>query len=442
MDNPYLKFSTQTKIFNILKEQSVPSRSSSNLNTEKIYNHIKTAMQADSKLETKIFSELLKCISPAYDAVSSDEGYCYKFNLPTTTVLNLFNLLNLDPKIVENQLADDWDVPGNAKMYRDSYYHILLCLILYGLRENKKPIVENCLLILFFKLWNGRKAKWFAYCDKNIMKYVVSHLCTNKHIFSKYDNPFSMIKEYFVPTLLKTYADVLKTNPVKLKYFFSQCWARINGLFAYNFLTDMKTGQKKAQGGILPLYMAAKQQGMSISTLSGNSILSMDGEESSAFDDYSSIHNREEIVNTTCDHITMSVKPSYSQEFIDDLRKTYKVKVDLIQNVLQELHNHRYYEDIRDIVIIILSKTNVQQKHDICIPTYYFEVKRTILSSKNTVDTKKIKTATDNILTNIFATLNLDHSTYSDVYKIRIRAILINGIVYNMKKVNCNTISG
>lgn len=434
--------SLQTKIFNILNEQKIPSAPSSKLNIDKIYNHINEKISTNPQLETKIFSELLKCISPAYDAVSSDEGYCYKFNLPSTIVLNLFNILDLNPKDVENQLAEDWDVPSNAKMYRDPYYHILLCLLYYGIKKKKKALMENSVLILFFKIWNGRKAKWFSYCDKNIMKYVVSHYCTNKHIFSKYDNPFSMLKDYFVKTMLTKYEDVVEKNPEKLKYFFSQCWARIDRLFAYNFLTDIKTGQKKAQGGILPLYMSAKEQGLSISTLSGNSIMSMDGEEQSAFDEYSSIHNREEIVNTTCDHITMSIKPVYSQEFIDDLRSNYKVKSDLINSILQEMHNHKYYEDLRDIVITILSKTNVQQKHDICIPTYYIEVKRTILSSKNTVDTRKIKEATDNILKNIFQTLNLDHSTYSDVYKIRIRAILINGVVYNMKKVNCNTLSG
>lgn len=438
MDNT---FPIQEKIFNILKEQKIPL-ASAKYNVDKIYDHINTIISNDPKVEAKIFSELLKCISPAYDAVSSDEGYCYKFNLPTNIVLNLFNILDLNPKEVENDLAEDWEVPPSAKMYRDSYYQILLCLIYYGILKNKKALIENCTLILFFKLWNGRKAKWFSYCDKNIMKYVVSHLCTNKHIFSKYDNPFSMIKDYFVKTLLSKYSDEIKKNPAKLKYFFSQCWARIDRLFAYNFRTDLATGQKKAQGGLLPLYMAAKEQGMSISTLSGSSIMSMDGEEQSAFDEYSSIHNREEIVNTTCDHITMSVKPVYSQEFIDDLRTTYKVKSELISNILQEMHNHKYYEDLRDIVIIILSKTNIQQKHDICIPTYYFEVKKTILSSKNTIDTKKIKAASDNILKNIFEDLNLDHSTYSDVYKIRIRAVLINGIVYNMKKVNCNNLSG
>ena len=44
-------------------------------------------------------------------------------------------------------------------MYGDSYYHILLLIFYYGLRKGDPALKENTLLIILFKIWNGRKEK-------------------------------------------------------------------------------------------------------------------------------------------------------------------------------------------------------------------------------------------------------------------------------------------
>lgn len=134
-----------------------------------IYNQLDKTIQANPSLRTKLHGELSRLISTTYtQAMNSDEGYCYKFTIPTTAVMNLFTLLQLDPKTVGNAFQADWKFPSNAIMYNDPYYQILLLLIYYGIKKNDDQMINNSLFLLLQKLWNGRKYAYIKYCDKEL----------------------------------------------------------------------------------------------------------------------------------------------------------------------------------------------------------------------------------------------------------------------------------
>jgi len=117
-----------------------------------IYNQLDAKFQSDPSLLIKLHGELSRIISATYThAMNSDEGYCYKFVIPTGAVMNLFTLLKLDPKEVGKAFQADWKFPSTAIMYNDPYYQILLLLIYYGIRKNDDQLINNSLFLLLQK---------------------------------------------------------------------------------------------------------------------------------------------------------------------------------------------------------------------------------------------------------------------------------------------------
>lgn len=401
-----------------------------------MYNKLDQTLSSNVTLVNNLNTELSRLVSQAYSqAMDSDEGFCFKFTLPITAVMNLFSLVKLDVEEVGKAFQNDWDYPSNANMYADPYYHILILLIYYGLRKKKDILVNHALFIIMMKTWNGRKAKYLKYCDKRVMNYVVTHMVNNKHLVSKYDSPLTLIKEYFVPSLLSKYGSEILKDPYRLRQLFMQIWVRIDQLFAFNMRVNPLTQANEAQGGLLPLYMKAKKENLTLTTPT----ISTGEEEEPEFDQYSTIHNRDEITSGTTDFIIMNVQTQYPTNFISTVNDYTKVSSHIIEEMLKSLHNHKYYDIIHNIISIILTRTNVVDKSDICGSNFLLNVKKNIISSKNNTDVQNIQKLLDALCIQIFMApnLNLDFNKYSNVQRIQIRNVLIYGLIYNLKKLNC-----
>ncbi len=70
----------------------------------------------------------------------------------------------------------------------------------------------------------------------------------------------------------------------------------------------METGKSVAQGGLLPLYIKAKKDGLYLTKPQSQS------EET--FDSQITVNNREEIIQDVCNNIVMNSFPHYPSEFI------------------------------------------------------------------------------------------------------------------------------
>jgi len=404
-----------------------------------MYNRLDKNIQADPTILTKLHSELSRLLSSTYtQAMNSDEGYCFKFTIPSTAVMGLYSLLNLDQSAVGRSFQADWKYPNHAMMYNDPYYHILLLVMYYGIRKNDEQLINNALFILLQKLWNGRKYAYIKYCDKRIMNYVVNHMVNKKHNVAKYDTPLLLIKDYFVPTILSKYRPEIAKDVYRLRQLFMQCWARIDQMFAFNPVVDAKTGEKKAQGGLLPLYMKAKEDGLYQST---PTILKGDSEEDPNFDQYSTIHNRDSIISSTADYVTMNSKVNYPESFVGEVNKITKVSSKVIEQILKALHNHKNYDLIHDALSIILSRTNVVDKNDICNKDFMNLVKKNIISSKNTDEIRKLQKVLDVLSGKLLQdALQINLNNYGKAQQMQIYNVILYGLIYNLRKHNCSNL--
>lgn len=404
-----------------------------------LVDNLSLTFQSSPGLKRSIYTELVRIISTAYTHhMTSDESYCFKFNLPMSAVSRLFKLCELTEKEVEDAFRADWKYPPKTKMYSDPYYHILLLLTVYGIKNKEKDIKENALLVALFKIWNGRKRQFLKYCDPKTMQYVIKHLCTNRHLFTKFDGPMSMLKDHFVPTLLKKYEPTIARNASQSKALFSQAYTRIRQLFVQNNRIDIRTKTPVSQGGILPMYMKAREEGLSIGS---SNVRGLGLDEEPSFSDYTSTNERDEIISSTAEFITMNSNPNYATNFIGQINRDTKVSSKVIEKLLKSMHNHRYYNDISDALSIILSRTNVKDKSDICNNSYIPLVKKTVISSKNNADAKKLQTIINKLLEQICKTIQVDFKRYSNVQQIQMRTVIISGLVYNLRKNTCRTLS-
>lgn len=398
-------------------------------------------LSADPSKERNLVTSLASIITKAYsDSMRSDEGYCFKFVLPLTQVNKFYSILGLDSQDVFNAFQSDWGVSRMKNhMYRDPYYQILVLLIYYATKHKKQKLAEDAMLVMLFKIWNGRRTRYLKYCDKKVMKYVVSNMCTNRHLFVKYDSPLALMKEYHAPKMLQSYQSQLLRDPKRISLrLIEQSWSRVNQQFVQNMRTDIDSGKKVAQGGILPLYMKAKQEGLSINSPSVGSF--GDEDEPPGFDEYATTSIRDEMITSTSDFITMNPNPRYNPQFISQVNKESKVSVKVIEKILRSLHNHNYHDIIHDILSIILSRTNIQEKQDVCSSGYLLQIKKNIISSKNNPDSRKVQKLCNKILEDIFQNvlaLPKTFNNYSNVQQIQLRSVVIHGLVYNLRKNIC-----
>jgi hypothetical protein len=411
----------------------------------KLYQIMRQQFHSNPRIERQVYQDISRFVSTAFtQSMQSDEGYCFKFSLPNTEVMKLYKTIGFEIKEVFDAYKKDWGAPAMTnQMHSDPYYQILLLITYYGILEKKEHLYNHAMMLCLMRIWNGRKVRYIKFCDKKIMKYVTTHMVTKKHNVAKYDTPISLLHDYYIPTLYKKYGPEIKRNPAKLQQLFQQMWSRINQLFVYNMRTSLSTGKKEAQGGILHLYMKAKKDGMSLS----NPIIGMgDDNQPPGFDEYSTVHVRDEMTNDITDYITMNPNPTYPPSLIRYFNERFNVKEATIGAILKAMHNHQYQAILQDLVSVILSRTNVLEKVDVCKTNYSTVVKRNIISSKNNPDTKKIQKLCNILLKKIFDNdlkddtgkpLTKVYEKYSDVYQIQIRNVLVYGIVHNIKKTIC-----
>lgn len=404
-----------------------------------LYKNVQKELDADPHIKYEVVVALSKIINKVFTAsLNSTDGFCYKFNIPVIEVMRLYDVLKLDIKEVQKAFAHDWAFPDNAYMYNDPYYLVLLLLTYYGIVEDNKKLASDSLLILMLKIWNGRKQKFLPYCNPDIMRHVVEKMMNNRHLLRKYDTPILLLQQYFVPSLLEKYGNQAKESPNKMQNLFSQSWARVDQLFAQNRIIDVNTGQSIGQGGILPLYKKAKEDGAKI----GTSSINIKGEEGEpSFDEYGTTSVHDEIAKSITDYITLNPSPKYTDTFINTISDYTHVSKKLIAEMLKAMHNHLFYDHIHDLITLILARTNISNKNDICSSSFINNIKRQIISSKNNTDVKRLQDVLHNFTNMILKnTADVELTNYSNVHRMQIRNVIIYGLVFNMRKSICNQI--
>ena len=423
----------------VLEEQIV--RTGKATNVDNAYAIFAEKMK-DPTIERKVITTLNSLVTSIYtSSVNNSDGYCQKFNLPITGVMSFFKILDMNPVAVEELFRKDWGYPPNTKMYSDTYYHILLLMVMHGVKTGKKQLSINALTLILVKIWNGRKSIFIPYCDVGTMNYVISTMLSNKYYAAKYSTPLALITQLFVPTLLSKYSPIIAKSSVGLKQIFMQSYARIYQIFSQQTKINPSSGQREATGGLAALYYKAKEEGVAmrntrIMTDKDDSGHSEPG-ASASFDQYGNSNVNDEVISATVDSIVLNKNTVYPAQFVAQVNKVTRVSAKVLDTIFRDIHQNKYYDDIAKILELILSKVSLKSKDEVCSQQFMLDLKKRVISSKNNKDANLLNKLLDDFLAKIFKDLGYDYQKYSGVQRIQIRTALIHCLIYNVKKVLC-----
>jgi len=405
------------------------------------FDSISATILSDKIMIDKLRVKLLLINSDAtIQSMLSDSSFCFKFNIKSKNTSDILKILGITQSQISDAFTEMWGKNTMRNhMHSDIYYQIFLLCLYVGIKSKQSKITENALFGILEKLWNGRKSKFIPYCDPKIMQYVAQYMTSKKHLINKYNNPHDVIISYFIPTLLTKYISfIVKDKAFGLQRIFEQAHTRIRQMFvSSNMRISLKTGEKRSMGGILPMYKIAKKSGYSID--SKKNYQNVDSELS--FTDFISGNNLDDIITNTVNNIIYNSNYKYSKMFMMNLNKELKVSIKIIDQVLHNLHNPKLklYDKLYDILTLILYKLEIQTKDDICKVGFADLVNTKVLKSKNNPTSNKIKNKVMEVLDIIFKEINPDIvlSKYSNLELVRIRKIIIRGLIFQLRKETC-----
>lgn len=95
-------------------EEKAPS------STKDLQKRIEHLFKTEPAVEREIQGQLASIVSQLYHAaLNSQDGYCYKFNLPIVAVQSIFKKIKTSPAQVEEIFRNEWKYPKNTHMYSD-----------------------------------------------------------------------------------------------------------------------------------------------------------------------------------------------------------------------------------------------------------------------------------------------------------------------------------
>jgi hypothetical protein len=372
------------------------------------------------------------------DAVGEfNKNFCMKFNLPKNEVLGIFDEVDsFSRDEVTYAFVKQWEVPSGTFMYSDLYYHNLLLLIAHGIKAKNKALTEAAETLMLIKLWNGRSIGSIKFCDPDVMQYVITQMLNNKSLAKKYANPFEMIINHFVPTLLKKYSPNILRDSSQTKILFNQSFNRLRQIFRSDSIPDKATGQARYRSGLQPLYFKAKEQGFKFSTMGT-------GDSEAGVGDMLSSSGMDEQIENVTNFIVMNISPNYEKSFLEFVNSESTIKLSTIEKVIKSIHTHRYIDEIREIVELTFSRLSDTPKPKFCSPNFMSDViKKKIISSKHTSDVIQLKQIVDSLLGKILEDKldkQFSYNIWSNTQKSQWRRIIIYAIGYNIQRQVCHS---
>lgn len=414
-------------------------------NIEKLLQHIEDQFSADSTLLVKVTNKIKDIARNVYaDAITQTTSYCMTFKIFESQVYDLCSLVKLDKDAVKEAFIADWQVPRNAYMVCNVYYHILLLFVIIGLRKNNKDITDRALTLMLVKLWNGRRIKFIKFCNPDVMRYVIANL-NGKYKAHHHETPIDLINNHFVPTLINKYGPSIKANPSETKTLFDRAWSRITQTFISRRVVDLETGEKRGTSGLAPLYYDANEKNLKISKPGSNVDALNSDAEVSALDSFSSNAN-DELINQIANYIVMNFNAfsNYDDNFIKFLIENCTTNKNGLQVILNGMHSIELIEIIREILELMFKQLQGRiSKLDVCNADFInTTIKKKFISSKHSVTITTLKQLVDTLLEKIFDKhiKYTPYSSYCNPRKGHMRKIIFYGIGYNIQKFICNNL--
>lgn len=371
---------------------------------------------------------------------NSSKGYCATFSIKDSMITSLIDNSNLDltSKDISQIISTVWGIPIQARMYNDPYYLVAIFLSLVFARMGEDKLAEECLLVILFKLWNGRHKEVFkTYCDEAVMRYAIASMSKQYNI-RKY-TPYDLQAKHFAPSIYKKYKPDLLSNSARTKQVFEASYSRLRQTFRSGKIIDLtnKDTSIKYGSGMQPLYY---------NTMNARNKIQAQSSEEGALDDLkadsTSIMSK---VDGITEFIVDNMNPIYPRTFIDFITKQTHVRAEVFSKIIRTIHHGSNTNDISIILDNMFLKMKDLKESNICNDHFYETIRVNVISSKNNQKIAKIRDSTNNILerslNRIYGDSGKTYTSFRSLYvnkQFEMRRAIIYIIAYNIKMYVCN----
>lgn len=409
-------------------------------NIDKVYNDIARFIK-DNNMEKHFATTLRNLVREIHlkSLSETNKGYCMKFQIPEkpgAVILNDVTVVTSDQ--LEHAMMKDWELEHkDAPMYRSQYYHNMLILMLYGVRNDNEDIYKNAFLLILFRLWNGRVTHSFPRnCNPDIMNYVTNVMMNKKFYANKFPTPLELITNHFAPKLLTKYKDTLIKDSFNTKIVFERSFGRLRQIFRHDPVPNLIDGTTNYSSGLQPLYYKAAQKNLRMSTKSGGT---NPDDESELSDNFTS-SDLDSIVEEIKNFIIMENRMTYDDRFLDFLMKEEKIllKKETILNIYKAIHDINYGDYISEITNLIFLNIKTINKNDICDRNFFTNIfKPRIISSKHTQTNDDLKKLVTKFIEKLFDDMDIKKD-YQKTYYTQIKKTILYFFAYNIRHYICH----
>ena len=375
----------------------------------------------DPQLYSQLTILLKMIVSSIYTDSLSHGTFCAQLKTPNGLTPKLLTMYGVSDRQLSSALETIGFYKGH-KMYSDLYYQTLIVVYYIGLRKNDDVLRMYALVLIFVKLFNGRKYRYMPNgCQDGIAQHLLSNVLRQTSIFVKYPNPFSAISQYFAPSLDNSYHDqILKepSNPKRgLLVILAQGWGRMDQVFvgiAQHYYAAWEANGQKPMNSNQDL-----QNGQDVDNLSNGKVLGM--------------------VNKSIKNL-MNDYTKLNQNDIQYLKSPpYSVSNMFIDKVQEFLSDSRHEEDLRNIIEVMFGILNIHDEHQLCVMNIVLTADK-LSGVKSKADSKhNLKEYVDILLKEMFGNVML---TAGASTQLKLRKVLLLIILLRSKKSLCDAKAG
>lgn len=394
----------------------------------RLYRKVREKTSKDPHLVPEISAVLNQLAASAMAKdVSSNLGYCYRFVLPTSQVTKIIPRLGIEEQELKAAFQKDFGHPGEARMLNDPYYLVLLFLCFLAAKENRLQLFNDAFFLVLIKLWNGRRTRYLPFCNPEYMRYAVT-MVSRRYQISKpeHSTPSLLLRNYFLNTLRNKYLDSVRGDPRNLKRLFTQAYLRIKQIFIQRLKYDKDKQMKVAQGGLLKLYMDAREKGGRISSVSQT------GAEAD-FQQHVTGSRLNDLVKRSVRQLMYGGTNGHHPELIRFLNQKTRVSEKVIQKVLEEFHSPRYQRVLEDLYALLYNRLKVPE---ICGDEVMEVLKKKVISSKNNEWARSFVRSLEELILSM-GVLRDVYGRYSQVQKMQIRNVFVFLLIHHARKALC-----
>lgn len=184
----------------------------------------------------------------------NQETFCDTFSPPYKLVDVLLGYFGMTEKELKASMVKVGFILNS--MYTEIYYQVFCIVYLIGLEFSDENLRKMALLMIDIRLWNGRKMKFFKYCDPDVARYTLSYVLRNHHTLKKMGTPFKYFDEFSIPAVDKKYSISIPNNlshdKEGLMKLITTNFSRIQGIFfsmQKAYYKTYKEGKKEIVSG-------------------------------------------------------------------------------------------------------------------------------------------------------------------------------------------------